>query len=68
MSYRVFFNFDNGIIEDFLNETFPTRKDAYLAAIEASSDYAAGQEVLELGGEDPGENIIGWKIVEVKKK
>lgn len=67
MSYRVFFNFASGITKDFLGKTFHTRSEAYLAAMEASSDYAAGEEVLRLSGEDFDEDpIVNWKIIETK--
>ena len=66
MGYRVFYNFDDGTTEDVLDEVFPTKREAYLAALEGASNYAAGQEVLYLAGEESGceENIIDWEIVE----
>ena len=69
MGYRVFFNFASGVSKDFLGKTFPTRGEAYLTAMKTASNYAAGEEVLRLSGEDFVEdNIIDWKIVETKTK
>jgi hypothetical protein len=67
MSYRVFFNFASGLTKDLLGKKFYTRGEAYLAAMEASSDYSAGEEVLRLSGEDFVEDpIVNWKIIETK--
>lgn len=65
MGYRVFYNFDDGSTEDVLDEVFKTKKEAYEAALEGASNYAAGQDVLELAGELEGceANIIDWDIV-----
>ena len=64
MGYRVYYNFDDGTTEDVLDEVFPTKREAYLAALEGKSNYDAGREVLYLAGEDYSEeNIIDWEIV-----
>ena len=68
MSYRVFHNFKSGVTQDILNKAFPTRGEAYLAAMEATSNYSAGEDALRMVGMDFVEDpVIDWEIVELKK-
>lgn len=66
MGFRVFYNFDDGSYEDILDEVFDTEEEAEEAAREGASNYAQGNHVLELAGEEPcEEEIIDWDIIEV---
>lgn len=65
MSFRVYYNFDDGSSEDILDEVFDTEEEASEAALEGASNYSAGRDVLELAGEEYCEQkIIDWDIVE----
>jgi len=46
MGYRVFYEFDNGEMEDVLDEVFRTKKEAEEAAAEGAGNYAVGRDVL----------------------
>ncbi len=64
MGYRVFYEFDNGEMEDVLDEVFRTKKEAEEAAAEGAGNYAVGRDVLRDAGEDYSEeDIVGWTIV-----
>ena len=64
MGYRVFYEFDNGEMEDVLDEVFKTKKEAEEAAIEGAGNYNVGRDVLRDAGEDYSEeNIVDWTIV-----
>ena len=64
MGYRVFYEFDNGEMEDVLDEVFKTKKEAEEAAAEGAGNYNVGRDVLKEAGEDYcEENIVDWTIV-----
>ena len=65
MGFRVYHTFSDGTTEDMLDEVFDTYEEAEEAALEGSSNYSQGRDVLELAGEDYcEEEITGWTIVE----
>ena len=69
MRYRVIYHFSDGSSEDILDEMFNSKLEAELAAREGASDYAAGVEVLKDAGESYSEEeIVGWDIVEDRKR
>ena len=66
MAYRVWYEFDDGEIEDLLHETFRTKKEAKEAALEGIGDYRTGVEVLQLGGHDyPEAEIVDYYIEKI---
>ncbi len=65
MSYRVWYEFDDGSTEDLLHELFETEEEAEAAAHEGIGNYKTGVEALKLGGHDyPEANIIDYYIEE----
>ena len=65
MAFRVYHEFADGSSEDMLDEVFDTYEEAEEAALQASSDYSQGGDVLELAGEEQGPECTGYYIVEV---